>query len=194
MATPVRGNLNARGGLSPALIGLIRAIDRFSDWSGQIVCWLIIPLVGSLTYEVFARYLFGAPTEWAYDVSYMLYGTLFMLGAAYALFRGGHIRTDMLYQNWSPRRQGTVDAVCYLFLFFPAMLFLLWMGGVEAWHAWEIGERSDQSPWRPILYPFKAVIPVTALMLLAQGLSEFLKSVYAMRTNRLYAKRETIEI
>jgi TRAP-type mannitol/chloroaromatic compound transport system permease small subunit len=173
---------------------VIRTIDRLSDWSGQIICWLIIPLVGSLTYEVFARYLFGAPTEWAYDVSYMLYGSLFMLGAGYALYRGGHIRTDMLYQTWSPRRQGTVDAVCYLFLFFPAMLFLLWMGGVEAWHAWEIGERSDQSPWRPIIYPFKAVIPATALMLLAQGLSEFLKSVYAMRTNRLYAKRETIEI
>jgi TRAP-type mannitol/chloroaromatic compound transport system permease small subunit len=117
-----------------------------------------------------------------------------MLGAAYALYRGGHIRTDMLYQNWSPRRQGAVDAVCYLFLFFPAMAFLFWMGWQEFWHAWQIGERSDASPWRPILYPLKAVIPVTALMLLAQGVSEFLKSMYAVRTNRLYAKREAIEI
>jgi TRAP-type mannitol/chloroaromatic compound transport system permease small subunit len=192
VAAPVRNN--ARGGLAPGLVSLIRVIDTFSDWSGRIVCWLIIPLVGSLTWEVFARYLFNAPTEWAYDVSYMLYGTFFMLGAGYALFRGGHIRTDMLYSKWSPRRQGTIDAVCYLFLFFPAMLFLLWMGGAEAWQAWQIGERSDQSPWRPILYPFKAVIPVTAAMLLAQGVSEFLKSVYAMRTNRLYVKRETIEI
>jgi TRAP-type mannitol/chloroaromatic compound transport system permease small subunit len=191
VASRVRNNT---GGLSPGVISLIRTIDRISDWSGRIVCWLILPLVGSLTYEVFARYLFGAPTEWAYDVSYMLYGSLFMLGAAYALLRGGHIRTDMLYEKWSPRRQGTVDAVCYLFLFFPAMLFLLWMGGVEAWHAWEIGERSDQSPWRPILYPFKTVIPVTALLLLVQGVSEFLKSLYAVRTNRLYAKREAIEI
>lgn len=193
MANPVRNNAGARG-LPPALMKVIRVIDTFSDWSGRIICWVIIPLVVSLTYEVIARYLFNAPTEWAYDVSYMLYGTLFMLGAAYALFRGGHIRTDMLYEKWSPRRQGTVDAVCYLFLFFPAMLFFLWMGGQEAWHAWEIGERSDQSPWRPILYPFKAVIPVTALMLLAQGVSEFLKSVYAVRTGRLYAKREMIEI
>ena len=180
--------------LPPALMSVIRVIDTVSDWVGRIVAWLIIPLVGALTFEVFARYLFNAPTVWAYDVSYMLYGSLFMLGAGYALLRGGHIRTDMLYQNWSPRRQGTIDAACYLFLFFPAMIFLLWMGGQEAWHAWEIGERSDASPWRPILYPFKAVIPVTAIMLLAQGLSEFLKSVYAMRTNRLYAKRETIEI
>ena len=181
-------------GLPPALMSLVRTIDTISDWSGRIVCWLIIPLVGSLTWEVVARYGFNAPTVWAYDISYMLYGSLFMLGAAYALYRGGHIRTDMLYQSWSPRRQGAIDAVCYLFLFFPAMLFLLYMGGVEAWHAFDIGERSDASPWRPILYPLKAVIPVTALMLLAQGLSEFLKSLYAVRTGRLYAKREAIEI
>jgi len=175
-------------------MSVIRVIDTVSDWVGRIVAWLIIPLVGALTFEVFARYLFNAPTVWAYDVSYMLYGSLFMLGAGYALLRGGHIRTDMLYQNWSPRTQGAIDAVCYLFLFFPAMLFLLWMGGQEAWHAWTIGERSDASPWRPILYPFKAVIPVTAVLLLAQGVSEFLKSLYAVRAGHLYAKRETIEI
>jgi TRAP-type mannitol/chloroaromatic compound transport system permease small subunit len=193
VATPARGEAKAAG-LPPALLSAIRVIDGVSDWSGRIVCWLIIPLVGSLSWEVVARYVFSAPTVWAYDVSYMLYGAFFMLGAGYALYRGGHIRTDMLYQNWSPRTQGAIDAVCYLFLFFPAMLFLLWMGGQEAWHAWDIGERSDQSPWRPILYPFKAVIPLTALMLLVQGVSEFLKSVYAVRTRRLYAKRETIEI
>jgi TRAP-type mannitol/chloroaromatic compound transport system permease small subunit len=181
-------------GLAPGLLKLIRGIDTFSDWSGRIVCWMIVPLVISLTWEVVARYAFSAPTIWAYDLSYMLYGSFFMLGAAYALHHGGHIRTDMLYQNWSPRRQGAIDAVCYLFLFFPAMLFLFWMGGQEALHAWEIGERSDASPWRPIVYPLKAVIPVTAIMLLLQGVSEFLKSVYAIRTGRLFAKRETIEL
>lgn len=193
MATRAPGEVGG-GGLSPALMSVIRVIDRISDWSGNIVCWLIVPLVGSLAWEVVARYVFSAPTVWAYDVSYMLYGALFMLGAAYTLFRGGHIRTDMLYQNWSPRRQGAIDAACYLFLFFPAMLFLLWMGGQEFWHAWEIGERSDASPWRPVLYPLKGVIPLTAIMLLAQGFSEFLKSLYAVRTGRLYAKREAIEI
>jgi TRAP-type mannitol/chloroaromatic compound transport system permease small subunit len=191
----IAGRPDARtNGLPPFLMSLIRVIDRISDWSGRIVCWMIVPLVGSLAWEVVARYVFAAPTVWAYDLSYMLYGAFFMLGAGYALFRGGHIRTDMLYQNWSPRRQGAIDAVCYLFLFFPAMLFLLWMGGQEAWHAWEIGERSDASPWRPVLYPLKAVIPVTAAMLLLQGISEFLKSLYAVRTGRLYAKREVIEV
>src|SRR5690554_1426218 len=100
LAIPARGNGGASG-LAPGLITTIRVIDAFSNAIGNVVCWLIIPLVGSLAYEVFARYLFSAPTIWAYDVSYMLYGSLFMLGAGYTLYRGGHIRTDMLYQNWS---------------------------------------------------------------------------------------------
>ena len=193
MAIPAGGEARARG-LPPALMSVVRVIDGVSHLSGWIVCWLIIPLAGSLTYEVIARYLFHAPTVWAFDVSYMLYGSMFMLGAAYALYRGGHIRTDMLYQNWSPRTQGAVDAVCYLLFFFPGMLFLLWMGGQEAWHSWDIRETSDQSPWHPILYPFKTVIPITAFLLILQGVSEFLKSVYAIRTGQLYGKREVIEI
>ena len=193
MATSARDEVMADG-LPASLVSVVRGIDTVSDWSGRIVCWLIIPLVGSLTYEVVARYVFGAPTVWAFDVSYMLYGSLFMLGANYALYRGAHIRTDMLYQNWSPRRQGAVDAVCYLFFFFPGMIFLFWMGGQEAWHSWQILETSDQSPWHPPLYPFKTVIPLTALLLLIQGVSEFLKSVFAVRTGRRYVKHEAIEI
>lgn len=193
MAMAGQGGVRGEG-LPPALMSTIRVLDRIAEWSGWLFCWLILPLVGSLTYEVVARYLFHAPTVWAYDMSYMLYGSLFMLGAGYALYRGGHIRTDMLYERWSPRTQGLIDAVCYLFLFFPAMIFLFWMGGTEAWHSFQIDERSDASPWRPVLYPLKAVIPTTALLLLLQGVSEFFKSLYAVRTGRLYRRREAIEI
>jgi TRAP-type mannitol/chloroaromatic compound transport system permease small subunit len=182
------------GGLSPPALALVRTIDTISDWSGRIVCWLIIPMVGGLTYEVIARYVFHAPTIWAYDTTYILYGTHFMLGAAYALFRGGHIRTDMLYSRWSPRRQGITDAICYLFFFFPGILLFLVFSWQEAWHAWLIDERSDASPWRPIIWPLKMAISISCFLLLLQGVAELLKSIYAARTGRLYSKRETIEI
>src|SRR5262245_66599544 len=81
-------------------------------------------MVMSLVWEVFARYFFNAPTIWAYDMTYILYGTFFMLGSAYTLLRGKHIRTDNFYSQWSPRRQGLVDTVCYLVLFFPPLLAL----------------------------------------------------------------------
>jgi len=177
LATPAQGEVTA-GGLPPALARIVRVIDTLSEWSGRTFCWMIIPLVAGTTYEVIVRYLFNAPTIWAYDLSYMLYGGHFMLGAGYTLLKGGHIRTDIFYQNWSPRTQGTVDALLYLLLFFPGMIFFFWMGGQEALHSWQIGERSDASPWRPILYPLKIALPLGALLILVQGVSEFIKSAH----------------
>jgi TRAP-type mannitol/chloroaromatic compound transport system permease small subunit len=183
VATPARGGVGAAGP-SPTLLSIVRVIDTISEWSGRIFCWLIIPLMLGTTYEVIARYGFNAPTVWAYDLSYMLYGSHFMLGAAYTLLKGGHIRTDIFYQNWSPRTQGRVDALLYLLLFFPGMFFFFWMGSQEALHAWAIQERSDASPWRPIVYPLKTVLPVTAALILIQGVSEFIKSGYRALTGR----------
>ena len=162
------------------LLFIIRLIDfTVGEWSGKLFAWLIVPMIGGITYEVFARYLFNAPTILAYDITYMLYGSHFMLGAAYTLYKRGHIRTDFFYSNWSPRVQGRVDAISYLLFFFPGMLFFLLAGWDEALYSWSILEKSDASPWRPPLYPFKSVIPFTAFLLLLQGVSEFLKSAYA---------------
>lgn len=169
---------------SQKLLSIIRAIDTLADWSGTLFSWLIIPMVLGLTYEVFARYLFNAPTIWAYDITYMLYGGHFMLGAGYALLKGAHIRTDIFYQNWSPRVQGIVDAGSYLFLFFPGMIFFFISGTNEAIQSWSILELSDASPWRPPLYPFKTVIPLATLLLMIQGVSELVKSLYAARRGK----------
>jgi TRAP-type mannitol/chloroaromatic compound transport system permease small subunit len=180
--------------VTPAVRTTIEAIDRIADWSGRFVAWLIVPMTLAVTWEVVARHFFRAPTIWAFDVTYMLYGTHFMLGTAYTLMRIGHVRTDMLYQGWSIRRQNIIDAIGYLFFFFPAMAFFFYFGWQEAAHSWSIGETSDASPWRPIVYPFKTVIPLTALLLLVQGVAELLKSLYAVRTGREWVKREKIEI
>ena len=179
---------------SPGLLRTIRAIDRFSEWSGKTIAWLILPLVLGLTYEATARYLFNAPTLWAFDLSYMLYAAIFMLGAHYTLLKGAHIRTDMLWEKFSVRTKGRIDAVAYLFFFFPAMILLFYASFDEAWHSWRMGELSEQTAWRPILWPFKAVVPLTALLLLIQGVSELLKSLYAARTGRFLTTTETIPI
>ncbi len=170
--------------LPAAVRRAIAVIDAVSEWSGRIVAWLVIPLMLALSYEVLARYAFGAPTLWAYDMSYMLYGSHFMLGAGYCLVRKGHIRTDFFYARWSARRQGLMDALLYLFFFFPGMFFFFLAGLDAAVDSWRLRETSDASAWRPIIYPFKTVMPVTAALLLWQGFSEFVKSVYAAVTGR----------
>jgi TRAP-type mannitol/chloroaromatic compound transport system permease small subunit len=162
------------------LLYTVTIIDTVvGEWSGKLFAVLVIPMVFGLAYEVFARYLFNAPTIWSYDVTYMLYGSHFMLGAAYTLYKGQHIRTDMLYENYSVRWKGIVDATLYFLLFFPGMYLYMNAGWAESLQAWNIGERSDASAWRPIIYPFKFVVPVSAALLLIQGVSEFLKSSYA---------------
>ena len=164
---------------------LIRLIDGVNELVGRIVSVVAIVFAGIIIYDVFMRYVMGAPTTWAYDTSYMLYGTHFMLGAAYTLYRGGHIRTDIFYQRWSPRKKGIMDATLYVLFFFPGIALFFWMGLQEGLHALDIWEVSDASPWRPLLWPFKMVIPIALALLFLQGISEFLKSAYAAVTGRV---------
>ena len=156
---------------------VIAAIEAVSTATGWLAGWLIVPMTLAVAYEVTARYAFNAPTRWASNATYMLYSAQFMLAAAYTLLKGGHIRTDVFYERWSPRTRATIDAVSYVLFFFPGMLFVLYAGTVEAWQAWEIRERSGAWP----LYPLKAVIPLTALLLFLQGVSELLKCVRVLR-------------
>jgi TRAP-type mannitol/chloroaromatic compound transport system permease small subunit len=176
------------------LIGFVSRIDRFTDRTGTWVAWLNLPLVAAVSYEVIARYVFNAPTIWSFDVTFMLYGTIFMLGAAYALHKGAHIRTDFFYERWSVRTKGMVDSISYLVFFFPSLVMFLAASGNEAWYAYTIGEVSEQTPWRPILWPYKMVVPLTCVLLMLQGVSETVKSIYAWRTGVVLEEKEKVEI
>jgi TRAP-type mannitol/chloroaromatic compound transport system permease small subunit len=179
---------------SRALIATIRFIDTFTDLTGTIFSWMSIPLVGAVAYEVVARYVFNAPTVWSYDVTYMLYGALFMLGAAYALHKGAHIRTDFFWENFTPRTKGLIDSIAYLVFFFPSLIALGVISYGEAHYAFLINETSDQTPWRPILWPFKFIVPIACGLLLIQGFSEFLKSFYMARTGIELEHKEKVEV
>jgi len=162
---------------SPAL-RLAAALDAVTRFVGRAVAWLIVPMVLSLVWEVTARYLFNAPTVWAYDMTFMLYGTFFMLGAAWTLQRGGHIRTDVYYGRWSPRTRARVDLACYLVLFFPAITIFAWLGWGYFWRSFELNERIVTSPWLPIVWPFKFVLPATGVLLLLQGIAETIRCAH----------------
>jgi TRAP-type mannitol/chloroaromatic compound transport system permease small subunit len=178
----------------PTLLAIIRTIDRFTDYTGTIISWLSVPLVAAVSYEVIARYVFHAPTIWAFDATYMLYGTLFMLGAAYALHKGAHIRTDFFWEQFSTRKKGWIDATAYIVFFFPGLAILFLISLNEGIYAWQINELSDQTPWRPILWPFKFVVPLACGLLLVQGLSELIKSLYMARTGVELEHKEKVDV
>ena len=154
-------------------------IDKFSKWTGNVVCWLTIPLMLAMVYEVLARKLFTAPTMWAYDMSRFLYGALFMLGAGYALSKGVHIRADFLYRNFKVKTQGIVDTSLYILFYFPGLLFFLYMTTIFVGESIMRGERGMDTAWMPYMWPIKSSLWFGILFLLIQGISELFKSYYA---------------
>ena len=158
---------------------LITKIDLFSKWIGNVVCWITIPLILGMVYEVFARKLFLAPTIWAYDMSRFLYGALFMLGAGYALSKGVHIRADFLYRNFKIKTQGSIDFWLYLLFYFPGLIIFLYMTIGFVQESIMRGERGMDTTWMPYMWPIKSCLLIGIIFLLIQGISELLKSYWA---------------
>jgi TRAP-type mannitol/chloroaromatic compound transport system permease small subunit len=179
---------------APGYIHAIRVIDRIILWSGYVTALLVAPLVVANTVEVFMRYVLNDPTDWAVQATVMSYGALFMLGAAYTLQKGAHVRTDMLWERFSDRTKGIIDAVAYALLFLPSMAILSYISFNEFTYAWSIGERSTLTEWQPPLWPYRAVVPVAAALLFLQGISELMKSLWAARTGALLVHHEKVEI
>ena len=157
----------------------INIIDKSSKWIGNVVCWITVPLMFAMVYEVFSRKLFLAATMWAYDMSRFFYGALFMLGAGYALSRGVHIRADFLYRNFKVKNQGLVDFWLYLLFYFPGLLFFFYMTTGFVIESIQRGERGMDTAWMPFLWPIKACLWFGILFLLIQGISELFKSYWA---------------
>jgi TRAP-type mannitol/chloroaromatic compound transport system permease small subunit len=117
-----------------------------------------------------------------------------MLGAAYALQRQQHIRTDFLYEKWSTRTKGMVDSFLYIAFYFPGLGIFMWVGWQYAWRSVILQERIVTSPWMPIIWPLKLTMPIATILLLIQGISELLKSLYAAYTGTdLHEDAEDVE-
>lgn len=175
-------------------------IDVLNLWAGRLTCLLIVPLMIVMVFEVVSRTLFGTltewgmndlaisiglgPTLWAYDISRMLGGVLFMLAAGYALLRGVHIRADFLFRGWTPKTQATVDATLYLAFYFPAMLFFFWTAADFWLDAFAKNERAMDTTWAPILWPARLAMPLGAFLLILQGIAELFRAFDQMGKER----------
>ena len=179
---------------SRGYLAVIRTIDTFTEVASHVFVVVIVPLVLANVVEVFARYVLRAPTMWALDVTTMSYATLFMLGAALALLKGAHVRTDMFWERFSDRRKGMIDSLAFVLFFLPTMAVLFFISIDDFIHAVSIDERSSSGAWTPIIWPLRGVIPLTAFMLFLQGISELLKSLWAWRTGEFLTKHEKIEV
>ncbi len=180
-------------GLVPAL-RIAQAIDRFTSIAVYVPLLLLVPLILANVVEVVMRYALNSPTTWAADMTVMTYGSFFMLGSAYTMFKGAHVRTDMFWDKFSVRTKGKIDGISYVVLFLPVMALLFFTSIDDFYNAYTIGERSELGLWRPLTWPFRAVIPLTSLLMFVQGISETIKSIWAARTGEVLVPAEKIEI
>lgn len=175
------------------MIRYVYFADRVSAWFGKAFAWLIIMMAFGVGYEVLVRYAFNAPTSWAFDLSYILYGTLFMMGGAYTLSLKGHVRGDFLYRLWKPRTQASVELVLYFLFFFPGVLALVFAGWKYAARSWRYMEVSVNSPAGIPVFQFKSVIVAAGILLVIQGIAEVFRCVHCIRTGEWLPHEEDVE-
>jgi TRAP-type mannitol/chloroaromatic compound transport system permease small subunit len=165
-----------------ALQRLLIPIDRISTLVGHVFAWCIVLLTFAVSYEVFSRYVFGRPTTWAFDASYILYGALFTMAGAYALCRNAHVRGDFLYRTWRPQVQAGMDLALYFLFFFPGIIAFIFAGYGFAAQSWMVHEHSAYSPAGPPIYHVKTLIPFTGILLLLQGIVEVIRCLICLKT------------
>lgn len=177
-------------------------IDRLSLWTGKAFAWCILILAFATTYEVFVRYVLRDPTAWAFDLSYIMYGTMFMMAGAYALSQKAHVRGDFVYRLWPPRVQAAIDLVLYIFFFFPGILALVYAGYVYAKESWGYmpygftgpwGEVSINSPAGVPVAPLKTILPLAAFLLVLQGIAETIRCIKCLRTGQWPQRLQDVE-
>lgn len=165
---------SAVGGLMISIIQFIETLTRAVGYTAALV---VVPLALGVSYEVFARYFFGAPTIWAFELGYTLMGVHFLLGGALTLQRQAHVRIDLVYARMSRRMQALADLFLYLTLLIPCLLLLSDRLVEYAFDAYQSGERSGNSAWNPVIWPFRAIIAFSFVLLLLQVIAECLKSI-----------------
>ena len=169
--------------MRPILIGIFRVIETLTTSAGWLAAATTVPLALFMLYEVIVRYAFNAPTFWAYELGYMLMGAGLMLGIAYTMQMRAHVRVDFFYQTLSPRGQAAIDLIGYLIL----LPILLWLC-VGLWdyldRAYVSGERSGESAWNPVVWPFRVTFVAGFVLWVAQTVAEILKSSAVLFTGR----------
>lgn len=153
----------------------VRRIDGLSRWSGWILAGLIFVMTGVIVYEVIARYFFSRPTNWAMEFATMNFGTYMLGGGVWALLKGGHVKMDIFYNRWSARTRAIVDTLTFpLFLiFFSVILWKSAFYGIESVRNFE----HSHTAWGPPIYHWKMTLPVAVLLILFQGLADFIRNL-----------------
>lgn len=171
----------------------VTIVDKLSAWFGKAFAWCIMIMIIGVSYDVFVTKVFNSATNWAYEIAYMMYGTLFMMGGAYTLSRDAHVRADFVYRLWKPRTQAIVELILYPLFFFPAITALIFYGWFQAQRSWRISEIAISSPTGIPIYQYRTVIVAAGILLFMQGLAQMCRAILCLKTGEWLRARDDVE-
>ncbi|MBQ0720611.1 MAG: TRAP transporter small permease subunit [Gammaproteobacteria bacterium] len=169
--------MTAANATSPA----ISTIDTFTEFCGKLTAWATLAVMLCTCFVVVARYFFGSGSIALQETVIYLHAFAFMLGTAFTLKRGGHVRVDIFYRNFSPRQRALVDTCGAVFFLLPTCALIFWLSFDYVRNSWAIYERSAESAGLPWVYLLKTLLLIMPSLLLLQGIGEFLKSLRTLR-------------
>lgn len=153
----------------------MNAIDSLNEWTGRVVAWLFVPLVGIIAFDVILRYVFNRPTIWSWDVNAQIAGILIIMSGGYVLLKGGHIAVDVIVARLTNRKKAIIDLVTSP-LFFIAFGVLMATAVRQSAYSLRIKEVAPTF-FAPPLYPFKVIVVVALIFILLQGLVKFIRDL-----------------
>ena len=156
---------------------LVRWLDAIAEVTGNTTAWLtgIMVLVSCIV--VGLRHLFDIGSIALQESVIYMHAMVFMLGAAYTLKRGGHVRVDIVYRRFSLRKQAWVDVLGSLLFTLPLMIFIGWGSWGFVQESWRISEGSTDSGGIGGVYLLKSLLPLMALSVSLQAIAELLRSL-----------------
>jgi TRAP-type mannitol/chloroaromatic compound transport system permease small subunit len=157
----------------------VHYVDLLNRWIGRAAMQLIFVLAALLLYSTGSRLFFGVPVNWALEMSQFLLSAYYLVGGAYSLQLNAHVRMDLFYSRWSPRRKAAVDAITILFVIF--YLGVLLFGGWSSSEYAIVYKQKNYTSWAPLLWPIKVIMTFGIFLMLLQTVSMFFRDLAAAR-------------
>ncbi len=165
---------------------ILRTIDAINDGVGKVARWLCPALVLLITLEVTRRFVFNAPSMWAFETAMMLGATIYVFGWAYVHRHRAHVRVDVFYVRLPRRMRALIDVLGNIFIFFPFIVMFTIAAIDRTQYAWAVNEKMEETVWYPPLAPLRTVIAIALILLLFQGAANFIRDLHLLIKNKPY--------
>ena len=180
MQCVVCGPSDNSGCMIPFLLRLSSGIDQINEWIGRLIAWLTGALVLLIGYDVLMRKLFAFTRVWISELEWHIFAVIFLLGAAYTLLHDQHVRVDVFYSRFSPKRKAWINLLGTLIFLLPFGIIMLWTGWDFVERSWRIGEISAEPNGLPARYLVKSTILIGFILLCIQAISLLAKSIVSI--------------